>query len=241
MSLPRLIALFFLIGICSCQRQSSQPTPIVLKDAPCDCPFISGQPTYTVNETPDSLTTYYLAVWKHKFMERNGLNESRFNTLIKYVSGALQPWREGVSFRVDFVYEQDWLRIRYSEQLRVNYDPETTKAYAVDVPRGVYLTESQILFRQPWDNVQPIQVGAKLAFSSCADACQALKTKTKYPVLKPGEVRFYTPTPLQTIPSNEPYLFSAGTIDSTANRCVFGRINLVTGEAQASEGPCWMY
>ncbi|MVM30549.1 hypothetical protein GO755_10940 [Spirosoma sp. HMF4905] len=240
MSINRFIAFVFLIGVCGCQRQATQPAPIVLKDAPCDCPFITGQPTYTINQTPDSLTQYYLAIWKRKFMQRNGIDDARFEATIKYVSGSLQTWLQGVSFRVDFMYQLDWLSIRHSEQFQVYYDPEATKAYAIDVPRGIYLAEAQIPSRGLWDNYQPLQIGAKLAFASCADACQALKIKTKFPVLKPGEVLFYPSLQLPALPAGEPYLFSGGTIDSTANRCVFGRINLVTGEAQATEEPCWI-
>ncbi|MVM41831.1 hypothetical protein GO730_36065 [Spirosoma sp. HMF3257] len=240
MPINRLIALFFLIGICSCQHQSTDPAPLVLKDAPCDCPFLSDQPTYTVNQSPDSLTRYYLAIWKRKFIQRNGLDDTRFDAMIKYVSPTLFNWQSGVSFRVDFIYQLDWLRIRHHEQFMVYYDPATTKAFYTDVPRGVYLTEAQIPARGLFDDYQPIQIGAKLAFASCEAACQALKTKTGFPVLKPNQVSFYPSMQLPALPTGEPYLFSAGTLDSTTNRCVEGRINLVTGEAKAIEGVCWV-
>lgn len=240
MFINRFVVILFLIGVCSCQHQSTQPAPVVLKDAPCDCPFISDQPSYTVNQTPDSLTQYYLAIWKRKFIQRNGLDDARFNAAIKYVSGTLVNWQLGVSFRVDFMYQLDWLSIRHHEQFMVYYDPGTTKDFAISLPRGVYLTETQIPSRGLWDDYQPIQIGAKLAFTSCAAACQALKTKTGFQVLKPNGVSFYPSIQLPALPTGEPYLFSAGTIDSTMNRCVFGRINLVTGSAQAEEGPCWI-
>ena len=238
MPLNRYAAFLCLIGISSCQHQSTQPATIA-KDAPCACPFISDKPTYTINQTPDSLTQYYLAIWKREFIRHNGIDEARFDATIHYVSGALLSNQEGVSLRVDYTYQLNWLSVPANEQFRVKYDPETTQSYAITVPRGVYLTESQILFRQPWDDVQPIYVGTKLAFASCEDACQTLKRKTGFSVLQPNSVSFYVPGNIPRIPG-DPYLFSAGTVDSTANRCVSGQINLVTGETQATQGPCWI-
>lgn len=239
MPINRFIALLLLIGACGCQHQSAQPASVVLKDAPCACPFISNKPDYTVNESPDSLTQYYLAVWKREFFRHNSIDEAQFTARIKYVSGTLVDWQQGVSLRVDYMYQLDWLSVRNVEQFRVKYDPETTKSYVITVPRGVYLTEDQIPFSQPWDDVAPIRIGAKLAFVSCEDACQALKSKTGFSVLQPGRVSFNAPGNLPRTPG-DPYLFSAGTIDSTANRCVFGQINLVTGEAKAQENACWV-
>ncbi|GAB4038789.1 hypothetical protein [Spirosoma jeollabukense] len=242
MTINRFIVLFLIIGICSCHQQATQQVVIAPQqvDAPCACPFIADKPAYKINEAPDSLTQYYLAIWKRAFIRRNDINEARFATMIKYVSGSLNSWREGVSLRVDFTYQLDWLSIHHNEQIRVLYDSVTTKSYAVNVPRGVYLTEAQLLLREPWDDVQPIQLGAKLAFSSCADACHALKTKTGFIALKPNRVSFYPQASLPDLLPGQPYLFSNGTLDSTANQCVFGQINLVTGEAKASQGPCWI-
>lgn len=242
MTINRFSSLLLLIGIFSCHPQATQQADVPPRqsEASCGCPFMSDQPAYTINQTPDSLTQYYLDVWKRAFIRRNNIDEVRFEALIKFVSGQLVTWREGVSFRVDYTYQLDWLRVRNYEQIRVKYDPVTTKDYVITVPRGVYLAESQIPFRDPWDeNVQPIQLGAKLAFASCEDACQALKTKTGFSVLKPDRVSFYVPGNLPRIPG-DPYLFSTGTIDSTANRCVGGQINLVTGEAKATENRCWI-
>ena len=229
------ISLIFVLSTC---RNSPEQAAVIEPDVSCGCESLTDTLNYVVDRNPDSLTRYYLAIWKRKFLERNGISETQFTDVIRNVNGTLFSWQDGVSLRVDYQYQLDWLTIRHVESFRVLYDPETTKSYAVTVPRGVYLTESQILFQLPWADNQPIRFPSKLAFSSCESACQALRTKTGFAMLKTERVSLYPPPTLPVTRTAEPYLFANGNIDSTANRCVFGRINLLTGETQAEEGPC---
>lgn len=238
----RLLSFFLLISLLGCHNEVKQDTAVVPKqsEASCTCEFLTDKPNYKVNQNPDSLTRYYLDIWKRNFLERNEIDESQFSARIKYVSGELISWNDGVSLRVDYLYQWDWVSIRNSESFRVKYDPITTKNYAVYVPRGVYLLESELILKLPWADFQPLQFKGKLAFASCETACQALKTKTGFPMLKPNRLSLYPPPKLPITETGEPYLFSSGTIDSTANECIFGRVNLITGEAQADKGPCWV-
>ncbi len=237
----RLFLLICLTALTGCRHEAVDLSdPGEKADAPCACPFLNAQPTYKINQTPDSLTQYYLGVWQREFIRRNHIDDATFQTKIRFVSGNLISWREGVSFRIDYTYQQDWLTVYHYEQLRVNYDPATTASYAITVPRGVYLKEGQLLFREPWDeNTEPINLNSKLAFSSCEAACSALRTKTKASVLNPDRISFFVPGTIPRIPG-DPYLFSYGTIDSAGNRCIQGQINLVTGNAQATETPCYI-
>lgn len=238
----RFISSCLLISLLGCHNQAKQDIPIVPKqpEPSCACEFLTDKPGYDINQNPDSLTRYYLDIWKRNFMQRNEIDETQFAARINYVTGTLFNWQQGVSLRVEYIYHIDWVNIRNSESIQVNYDPVTTKDYAITVPRGVYLTESQLILRLPWADFQPLQFKGKLAFSSCENACQALKTKTGFPMLKPNGLSLYPPPKLPVTETGEPYLFGGGTVDSTANECVFGRINLLTGEAKADKGPCWI-
>ncbi|MEZ0542449.1 hypothetical protein [Fibrella arboris] len=235
-----LLTCFGLIFLLGCRHTSPTPDAPTVAIKPCGCPFLHEPLPYSANQTPDSLTTYYLAIWKKKFLQRNQLSDSLFQAHIKSVSGVLQTWVQGVTFRVNYVYEREWLRLPYYETFQVKFDPVATASFAIKVPRGVFLTESQLPFNTLFaENDIPLRLNQPLAFSSCEAACSTLRQKTGYDILNPARVAVYLPgAAVRT--NGDPYLFSFGTIDFNANKCVEARINLITGEVTASPTYCWI-
>lgn len=195
-------------------------------------------------ELDQELVERYLDYWKNYVMSRSGMDESTFDNRIRNIRPSANDWNSGVSFRVDYIYRQDWLRVHHSDEIlvKVGYDASYFPQHSV--PRDRFLSEDwfQYLADSQVFNSHILRLNIprldSIAYQHCGSAIAAFQEKTGYPQMRTDELSFYVPGKFPRI-DGDIYLLGRGTLSRQDNRCLKGWLNLVSGEAEAREDVCW--
>jgi hypothetical protein len=186
----------------------------------------------------------YFKIWKELIISRNQLSESYFNDHIFPYKTEIDSWNDGKSFRVEYKIKIDWAEANLSDQFIIWLDPSTVGLYpSKPTPRSINLSKSQInslldvfAFSSSIHKVAKID---HLKYTSREEAIRVLQVASGVTNLGQGEVSYENPG--FNIDSGHPILRVSATINRNENRCLSGKINLVTGESEVRQKPCVIY
>lgn len=186
----------------------------------------------------------YFKIWKDLIISRNQLSESYFDDHIFPYKTEIDSWNDGKSFRVEYKIKIDWAEANLSDQFIIWLDPSTTGLYpSKPTPRSTNLSESQInslldIFAFS-SSIHKVAKITHLLYDSREEAISALQIATGVNNLGSGEVSYENPS--FNIDLGHPILKVFATINRNENKCLSGKIDLVTGETVVREQPCAIY
>jgi hypothetical protein len=186
----------------------------------------------------------YFRIWKDLIISRNQLSESYFNDHIFPYKTEIDSWNDGKSFRVEYKIKIDWAEANLSDQFIIWLDPSTVGLYpSKPTPRGTSLSKSQInnlldIFAFS-SSIHKVAKTDHLKYSSREEAIRVLQVASGVNDLGSGEISYENPS--FNMDSGQPFLNVSATISRNDNRCLSGKINLVTGETEVRERPCVIY
>ncbi len=186
----------------------------------------------------------YFKIWKDLFITRNQLSESYYNDHVFPYKTEIDSWNDGRSFRVDYKVKIDWAEANLGDQFIIWLDPSTAGLYpSKPTPRNTNLSKAQInslldifAFSSSIHKVAKID---QLMFESREEAISVLQVASGVENLGSGEVSYENPS--FNIDSGHPFLKVFATLNRNENKCLSGKLNLVTGDSEIREQPCMIY
>jgi hypothetical protein len=186
----------------------------------------------------------YFKIWKELFITRNQLSESYYNDHVFPYKTGIDSWNDGKSFRVDYKIKIDWAEANLSDQFIIWLDPSTAGLYpSKPTPRNIYLSKAQIsslldifAFSSSMHKVAKID---HLKYESREAAIRVLQVASGVENLGSGEVSYQNPS--FNIDPGHPFLKVFMTLNRNENKCMNGKLNLITGDSEINEQPCMIY
>ena len=191
----------------------------------------------------DTCNTYF-KIWKELLISRNQLSESYFNDHVFPYRTEIDSWNDGKSFRVEYKIKIDWAEANLSDQFIIWLDPSTVGIYpSKPTPRSTNLSKAQInslldvfAFSSSIHKVAEID---HLKYASREEAIRVLQVASGVDNLGSGEVSYENPS--FNIDLGQPFLKVYATINKNENKCMSGKLNLITGDSEIREQPCMIY
>ncbi len=197
----------------------------------------SSNPNFTKDICVSETCKKYEAIWKSILLEKNGLDEEYFRNHIEIVRTSINEFQDGIVFWVTMRVTVGWASTYVGDSFIIKINKDNTYYPALPVPRYVYLTKEDI--RTIVDSKAFNSRVTKLSGES------TLNIPSKEEALKRMKKAAHVDN-----------LCNSGTIISRAsghfmlragasyvngyNECMTSTINLITGETQVSNGPCWI-
>ena len=225
--------LLLAFAVFSCNKQKIETENI-------DCLWMEPE----LKQFDDVLTpqqdSLYFEIWKNEFKTAHGLDEAGFNEKVVDYRISSNNWNIGISFRVDYVVQFEWLQIRTEDQFFVWIHSSETAWPQHNLPRDTwfdanwvhYVLENEI--HDP--GITPINFQSSLKYTDCEDAVLAWRRKSGYN-MEAHRVTFYVPGMVPR-ENGDPHLGGAAIIDEDDNRCAYGDFNLITGKETSHEDAC---
>jgi hypothetical protein len=183
----------------------------------------------------------YFKIWKELIISRNQLSENYFNEHIFPYKTVIDSWNDGKSFRVEYKVKIGWAESNLADQFIIWLDPSTTGLYpSKPTPRSTNLTRDQInrlldIFAFS-SSIHKIAKIDNLKFDSRDEAISVLQLASGVNNFDSGEVSYKEPD--FNADSGHPFLKVFATINKSENKCMSGKIDLVTGEVEVRSQPC---
>ncbi|MEM6345045.1 MAG: hypothetical protein AAF927_14235 [Bacteroidota bacterium] len=177
----------------------------------------------------------YLGIWQNLLMERNNLSQAFFDDHIRVHESSINDWRDGTSFRVCYWIQIDWAISYECDKFIINIDPDDTKYPSLDLPRGVALNEQEVKLaaynRAFGSTLSKINGATQIAYLSEAAALNELVSYSELDTL------CYSGVSLDQKDGNL-VLQASAEYRNQENPCVFGSIDLVSGQKEINDSPC---
>lgn len=190
----------------------------------------------------DSLSNYYFQIWKTFLLEKNNMAEDYYSQHITQTAMSSNEWVGGISFRVDYIMNIDWIDIPCHDKFFIKMDSSYDPYQYLNIPRDIFFNQSEIEFNianNVDSEISTYNLVEKLKYDNCIEVCEAVKKASGYENFSPYQVSYYVPGNLPREDGN-PYIMLRGTIDESENRCLKGHINLVTGGCTMRETVCYI-
>ncbi len=184
----------------------------------------------------------YFAMWKRQVLKRSDMKPAFFQKHISVAKYDIEcQWVSGLSLRVEYQVTYDWAVISQHDQVIVLLYGQEEAYRHLPIKRDQLFDEAEVSYaidkRVFFSSITPVKSLDKLLFSSYEDALKAFQRKIGGHRPENVQVSFHVPGKLPRT-DGYPYLLGRSVVDMQRNVCVFGYMNLVTGEAAAHESAC---
>ncbi len=191
----------------------------------------------------DSLSDHYFGIWKTLLKEMNNMSEEDYNEHITKTAISSDEWDAGITVVVNYIVNIDWIDIKCQDKFVIRMNSDYSPYQYLNIPRDVFFDQSQIEFNIAHNadsEISMYNLDVRLKYDNCREVCRAAERASGYKEIRPDYVSFYVPG---NVPreNGDPYMMMSGTIDESENRCLTGKINLVTGECDINETVCIIY
>jgi hypothetical protein len=227
------ILLFMFLSLASCDISKQLETVSCTQAGEYDYLKLYSPGTICNSDT----CAVYQSIWKELIMEKNNLSEKFFSEHIELCLSGIDSWDEGVSFNICYKVKLDWAIAYNCDQFIVKIKDKNLYYPTLNVPRGVYLTKDQI--RSIVNNhafsssITKLSNSADLKFNSMDQALAVLILKANVNTLCSGMITVNYTTGNLMLEAGAQY-------DSEANKCIDGKIDLITGETDIDDVPCML-
>ena len=229
-SIITLFSIILLFSSCEKEAQEGQKMSCATYED-IEYPTPTGEPSLCDEETCNK----YFAIWQELIQEKNNLSQDFFDNQIEVYSTSLNDWVRGTSFRVCYSLTVDWAVAGNCDSFIITINPDDQTYPHLDLPRGVELTKEEVSIvtegRAFSSSIASINNSNNLAHSSFDQAMNDLIAFAEVDTL------CFTRLKLDKN-SGSLILKTAAEYTTEENLCIFGDIDLFTGEKIAFDGPC---
>ena len=202
----------------------------------------SGEYDYLDNYKIDSLCTSelcskYLEIWKELFKEKNNLNDDYFINHIQLCESEVNPWKNGISFRICYKIGVEWAIAYACDQFIIKINKDNHYYPALDLPRDEYLSKEKIRIavenRAFSSNMTNLSHSDHLKFTSMGNAMSSLIKTANVNTLCMNMIYIDKTSGNITLEAWAEY-------ENEENSCIRGSIDLITGKAEVTDTPCYI-
>ena len=180
----------------------------------------------------------YFAIWKEIFLEKNQVDEVFFDNHVEPQKSSLRDWLQGTSFSLCYTLKVDWAIASQCETFIVEIAADNAYYPYLNLPRNTALNKEEIklavenrAFGSFMANVNQDPV---LAFASLEEAVDDLTAFAGVSNLCFRQIhldKFH-------FGNGNLILRVAAEYEGEENKCIFGTIDLMTGEKEVYDSPC---
>lgn len=224
--------ILFLLIISSCNKNEDSVTNIV-----CDFEISLNDEENILSQEQ---TDFYFQIWKDFLLQKNNMSQSYFNEHITDITLASHEWDGGITFRVYYIFNIDWINIKGSDKFMVKMNSSYDIYRHLNIERDVFFNSAQIDFniqQKIKSEISFYNIEKSMEFDNCNEVYIAIKNninRTDFSMLSTG---FYD-GPNYPNEGGDPYIHFTDIINSEENRCLEGTINLYSGKVIFNETPC---
>lgn len=179
----------------------------------------------------------YENIWKELFLEKNNLNNEYFDEHITICKTGISEWDEGFSFSISFIVTYDWAKSNCFDSFIIKIHEGNNHYPHVDISRGVYLSKQEITIAIYYDSfsshISKISDSTQLKYVSIYDALNALIDSAKVDTLCITGIKIDGTSGNLNLEAAAEYVFEN-------NSCVYGNIDLFTGETKIEDSYCYI-
>jgi hypothetical protein len=202
----------------------------------------SGEYEYLDNYKIDSMCTSdicteYLAIWKGLIKEKNNLSQDFLDTHLELCESEIHSWADGISFTVCYKFKIGWAIAYNCDQFIIKINSDNTLYPSLDLPRDIYLTKEKIKIavdnRAFSSGITKIANVNKIKFSTMENALSDLIEFSGVNQLCLNQVTINED-------NGDLILKAFAQYENEENSCIEGTIDLITGDKNINDTPCWI-
>lgn len=182
--------------------------------------------------------TQYLAIWKELIQEKNDLSQEFLDTHFEFHRSDTSTWGNGITFRVCYKIEVDWVVAYNCDQFIINITADKALYPALNLPRNTNLNKEKIkiaLENQAFaSSIEKINNATQLEYLTMEDALNDLITFSGINTLCFSRIILNKETGNLQLEAFAEY-------ENEENSCIKGTVDLITGEKEVQDIPCWIF
>jgi hypothetical protein len=185
----------------------------------------------------DELCTEYFAIWKELIMEKNNLSQDFFDSHIELINSNLSTWASGISFGVCYKFNVGWATAFNCDAFIININADNTLFPALDLPRDTFLTKEKI--KIAIDNaafssaITAVNNVENLKHANLEASLADLIDFSDVNLLCLNSINLDEKTGNLTLKASAQYV-------NEFNSCIQGTIDLITGDKNVNDTPCFI-
>lgn len=176
----------------------------------------------------------YLHTWEEFFKEKNNLSDSFFDEHVILCQSNIDNWNEGVSYRICYKIQMDWAIAYGCDKFMIKINSESN--LYPELPRNEYLSKDEIRLaidqNRFYTRISSVS-NSEINFSSMNDALNKLTEDANVNTLCVSEIYVDESTGNLILEAWAEY-------ENEENSCIQGKIDLVSGETEVTDTPCYI-
>ncbi len=226
-----LIASIFIFSSCDKEKQIRKTTC----NQPEDYEYLDNYKVDTMCSS--DLCLEYFNIWKELIKDKNNLSQDFIDTHIEYCNSEINSWADGVSFRICYKLKVDWAIAYNCDQFIIKINSDNTDYPALDLPRNTYLTKEKVKIavdnRAFSSNIIKMSNIDELKYTAMDEALQELIEFSGVNQLCLNMITINSD-------NGDLILEASAQYENEENSCVNGTIDLITGDKEVNDTPCWI-
>ncbi|MFA5297887.1 MAG: hypothetical protein WC389_06725 [Lutibacter sp.] len=230
-SLLIFVSMILILTACEKDIQTRQTTCL----QPGDYDYLDN---YKIDSMCSSdACTEYLTIWRELLAEKNNLSQDFIDSHIELCQSEIQSWADGISFSVCYKFKIGWAIAYNCDQFIIKINADNTSYPSLDLPRDTYLSKEKIKIavdnRAFSSYITKMTNTNDLKFISMESALNDLIEYSDVNMLCLNRVIINDDTGNLTLEASAQY-------ENEENSCIQGTIDLISGDKNVNETPCWI-
>ncbi|PID70368.1 MAG: hypothetical protein CR985_02795 [Flavobacteriales bacterium] len=184
-----------------------------------------------------NLCNVYYEIWKELIKEKNNLSQDFIDSHIILCHSEIDSWANGISFRICYKIKLDWAIAYNCDQFIIKINKENTLYPSLDLPRDTYLTKDKIKIavdnRAFSSDISKITNKSDLEYIDMESALNELIDFSGVNILCMNRVALDDDTGNLVLEASAQY-------ENEENSCIQGTIDLISGDKNVNNIPCWI-
>jgi hypothetical protein len=183
------------------------------------------------------LCTEYFEIWKELIKDKNNLSQDFIDSHIIFCNSEILSWADGISFRICYKLKLDWAIAYNCDQFIIKINADNTHYPSLDLPRDTYLTKDKIKIavdnRAFSSDIIKMTNKVDLEYTNMESALNELIDFSGVNVLCMNRVTLDDDTGNLILEASAQY-------ENEENSCIQGIIDLISGDKNVNDTPCWI-
>ena len=182
----------------------------------------------------------YYEIWKSILLEKSDMTAAYFNSHITAFSLSSSEWSAGISFKIEFIINVNWVDIKCSDAFIVKMNSSYEAYQHLNIPRDVFLDQTEVqsnIERDVHSEITKYNTIEDIKYANCDEIYDAISNGFGKSDLSADRVSYHVPGKLPREDGDPYYLFNSSHCKQKKN-CSHGYINLVTGEKEVWKEAC---
>ena len=227
------LVLLVLFVFSSCDKEKQIRTTTC--NQPVDYEYLENYKVDTMCSS--DLCIEYFNIWKDLIKEKNNLSQDFIDTHIEYCYSEINSWADGISFRICYKFKVDWAIAYNCDQFIIKIHADNTHYPTLDLPRDTYLTKEKVKIavdnRAFSSDIIKMSSIDKIKYTTMDNALQDLIGYSGVNQLCLNMITINDD-------NGDLILEASAQYENEENSCVIGTIDLITGDKEVKDTPCWI-